>query len=70
MLILFSNGHDHIELSSQPYTDIISKQQTEEQHAGRLSWTLGQERGKRETSPRGDYNWLITEVEKVVRSLN
>ena len=36
MLILLSNGHDQIELSSQPHTDIISKQQTEQQHAGRL----------------------------------
>lgn len=69
-LILFSNGCDQIELSSQPCTDIISKQQTEEQHAGRLSWTHGQECGKRETGPSWDYKRLTAEVEKVAGSLN
>lgn len=47
MLILFSNGHGQIELSSQPYTDIISTQP----HAGRLSWILGRECGKKRERP-------------------
>lgn len=51
MLILFSNGRDQIELSSQPYTDIISKQRSEEQHDGRLHWILGQECRKRDPVP-------------------
>lgn len=47
------------ELSPRPWADIISKQQTEEQHAGRVIATLGQVRRRRETSPRGDYICFI-----------
>lgn len=42
------------EFSLRPGADIISKQQTEEQHAGLVIATLGQVRRRRETSPRGD----------------
>lgn len=43
-------------------SSIISKQQTEEQHAGRVIATLGQVRRRRETSPRGDYICFIRDA--------
>lgn len=58
MLILFSNGHHQIELSSQPCTGIISKQQTEEQQ-DRLCRILGQERRKRNKFTTDSYRHYV-----------